>query len=384
MARYLSVIRESFYFFPVIAALITIPYLIYNYRKYGSIWSLRIPIVYSFVLYMMTVLFLTSLPLPSWESVSHMTGARAQLVPFEFVSSIVKDSRFALSDPATWLTAIQTKAFKEYAANILMLVPFGMYMRYYFKRSFWQTVALSFLFSLFIETTQLTGLWFLYPRNYRLFDVDDLMSNTLGGLVGYLLLSPIYKYLPNRSKIDKASYLRGQTVSLFRRLFALGIDLFICAGGAWIFQIYYPVFTHSFWSWFLILSIFGSTFFAWLFSGRSIGMMLAGLKIVVFKNGRTEDKRAALWRLAIRFTLEYGFLIATPLALFWIPRQGIAHSFLIDMILAMFYLAILAASTLFCQQQRQSLFGKLTATRVVSDVRVPAADEPAGLSSSSN
>ena len=31
----------------------------------------------------------------------------------------------------------------------------------------------SFLLSLFFEVTQLTGLYFLYPGSYRLFDVDD-------------------------------------------------------------------------------------------------------------------------------------------------------------------------------------------------------------------
>ncbi len=380
MDRYFSVIRQAFYFFPVIAFLFTIPYLIYNYRKYGSIWSLRILIVYSFVLYLMTVLFLTSLPLPDWQSVKNMSGPRAQLVPFAFVSDIIRRSHFSLTEPSTWLTAMKTTAFKEYIANILMLVPFGMYMRYYFKRSFWQTVGLSFLFSLFIETTQLTGLWFLYPRNYRLFDVDDLMSNTLGGLLGYVLLSPVIRFLPSRSKIDQASYLRGQTVSIFRRLVALGIDLFVCAGSAWILQLYYPVFKHSFWSWMLILAVFGSTQVAWIFHGRTLGMILTGLKIVDVKNGQPQKKRAALWRLFVRFGLEYGFLIVIPLLMFWIPRQSILHSFLIDLFLAIVYLSVMMASLLFSCQQRQSLFGKLTATKVVSDIRLPAADSSANVS----
>lgn len=41
--------------------------------------------------------------------------------------------------------------------------------------------------SLVFELTQLSGLFGLYPRPYRLADVDDLMTNTLGGMVGYWL-----------------------------------------------------------------------------------------------------------------------------------------------------------------------------------------------------
>jgi hypothetical protein len=38
--------------------------------------------------------------------------------------------------------------------------------------------------SLLVETTQITGVWGLYPCAYRFFDVGDLMTNTLGAVVG--------------------------------------------------------------------------------------------------------------------------------------------------------------------------------------------------------
>ena len=70
--------------------------------------------------------------------------------------------------------------------NFIMIIPFGIYLRYYFRCGFRRTFLFSFLLSLFFELTQLTGLYFLYPRGYRLFDVDDLLNNTLGGIAGYL------------------------------------------------------------------------------------------------------------------------------------------------------------------------------------------------------
>lgn len=45
------------------------------------------------------------------------------------------------------------------------------------------TAALAgFAVSLFVEFTQLTGNWFLYPCPCRLFDVDDLIASTVGAL----------------------------------------------------------------------------------------------------------------------------------------------------------------------------------------------------------
>ncbi len=44
-----------------------------------------------------------------------------------------------------------------------------------------------FATSLLIETTQGTGVWGLYACPFRLFDVDDLLTNTVGALVGSLL-----------------------------------------------------------------------------------------------------------------------------------------------------------------------------------------------------
>ena len=46
MEVYLKVIGEAVFFFPLIALLFTLPYVLYNYRKYGSVFSVRILIVY--------------------------------------------------------------------------------------------------------------------------------------------------------------------------------------------------------------------------------------------------------------------------------------------------------------------------------------------------
>ena len=102
-----------------------------------------------------------------------------QLVPFKFVGDILRRAHIVPSQPRTY-TGIFNPAFFQFLFNVIMTVPFGIYLRYYFKCRFLKTLILSFCLSLFFELTQLSGLYFIYPRSYRLFDVDDLLANTLG------------------------------------------------------------------------------------------------------------------------------------------------------------------------------------------------------------
>ena len=53
MGVYPEVIRQALIMFPFLAFLITLPYMIYNYRKYGSVLGIRILVVYSFALYLL-------------------------------------------------------------------------------------------------------------------------------------------------------------------------------------------------------------------------------------------------------------------------------------------------------------------------------------------
>ncbi len=225
MEIYKDVILQAVIVFPVIACIITLPYVLYNYHKYGSVLSIRILIVYSFILYLICAYFLVILPLPSREEVEAMTGPGVQLIPFQFVRDIVKESHASLSDPGSWLSLINNKALFQVVFNIIMTLPFGVYLRYYFQCGLRKTVLFSFLLSLFFELTQLSGLYFIYPRGYRIFDVDDLMANTLGGVAGYFAVSPFLGILPTREEMDRASFRRGREVSTVRRLLAFVIDL---------------------------------------------------------------------------------------------------------------------------------------------------------------
>ncbi|MCD7871791.1 MAG: VanZ family protein [Clostridiales bacterium] len=225
MENYLHVILTGIAVFPFAALLLTVPYIIYNYHKYGSASGIRVGIVYSFALYLICAYFLVILPLPSVDDVAAMTTPSAQLIPFNFIADIIKESKIEWSKPLTYFSLANRALFTE-LFNIIMLIPFGMYLRYYFKCSLKKTALFSFFLSLFFELTQLTGLYFIYPRAYRLFDVDDLIANTVGGITGFFAAAPLIKFLPSRSEIDETSFEKGQTISFTRRITSLIIDIF--------------------------------------------------------------------------------------------------------------------------------------------------------------
>ena len=71
--------------------------------------------------------------------------------------------------------------FANLAGNILIFIPFGFFMPVASEhRNFFVTVMDTFLLSLIIEVIQLL-------TKVGCFDVDDLLLNTIGGVVGYII-----------------------------------------------------------------------------------------------------------------------------------------------------------------------------------------------------
>ena len=217
MSSYWEALRQALILFPILAILFTVPYIAVQYRRYGSVFSLRILIVYSFVLYLLCVYCLVILPLPSPQAAQALQGHRAQLIPFAFLSDMADTAGADWAQLSTWPAMLGTGAFLTTLFNLFMTMPFGMYLRYYFRCSWRKTLVLSFLLSLFFELTQLSGLYFLYPGSYRIFDVDDLFTNTCGSMIGYALAVIPMHLLPSRAELDQVSLIRAQQVSFLRR-----------------------------------------------------------------------------------------------------------------------------------------------------------------------
>mgnify|MGYP003373035398 FL=1 len=227
MSTYLIPIQVAMIVFPFIAFCLTLPYVIHQYHKYGSIPILRTLIIFSFIYYLINAYFMTILPLPSVEEVSKMTSPTMSLVPFTALKDIVSSSPFIYNDPSTYLPALTQPMMRVTLFNILLTLPFGIYLRYYFQYSFKKTVLFTFLLSLSFELIQLSALFGYYPRPYRLFEVDDLITNTLGGMLGYAICPLFARVLPTREKLDAIAYEKGQKVSKPRNFFAFLIDFIL-------------------------------------------------------------------------------------------------------------------------------------------------------------
>ncbi len=83
--------------------------------------------------------------------------------------------------------------FHNVIGNMLMFIPFGFLISYFLKlEKPYSIIILSFITSVTIEVTQLLiG---------RVFDIDDIILNVIGGFIGFLLfyiLGKIEKHLPN-------------------------------------------------------------------------------------------------------------------------------------------------------------------------------------------
>ena len=76
--------------------------------------------------------------------------------------------------------------------NVIMTIPFGFLYPLIRKSSnFIKTVLVTFFMSLSIETIQLIMTIFLLK--HRSFDVTDLITNTLGGVIGYIIFKATHK-----------------------------------------------------------------------------------------------------------------------------------------------------------------------------------------------
>lgn len=218
----------------VLSFVIFVPWLIYTYRKYNFLSLSKTVIMFSFIFYFLAALCLVMLPLPETRDTCSVQSANTihyNLLPFQFVADIMKDSGIVLTRPTTWLYAIKQPAFFQAFFNFLLLMPFGIYLRYFFnKRTYWKrALALSFSLTLFYEVTQVTGIYGIYNCAYRIFDVDDLMLNTTGALLGFFLAPVVWALFPSHEAVEAkaAEMVEKDIVKPLSTLLALVIDMFI-------------------------------------------------------------------------------------------------------------------------------------------------------------
>ncbi len=220
---YLLPVRTALTVFPLLALLVLLPVAVVSYRRRGRAGGWATVAFYGFLFYLLAALMQTVIPLPADPDAycaEQTYASTPQLRPFYFVDVVTTRARGdwspggMLHNPALWSTAL----------NAVLLAPLAFFLRYLSGTRFLTATVLGFGTSLFFELTQLTGLWFIYPCAYRLFSVDDLILNTAGVVVGWLVAGPLIRLLPDLdAERDRRRYATRVTVS--RRVLALLTDL---------------------------------------------------------------------------------------------------------------------------------------------------------------
>lgn len=237
MSGYVRVVLAGAVTFPAAALVLLVPYMIFEYRRYGSIPAWKSLVVFSLLLYALCAYYLVILPLPESRTALVAYAATPKLEAFTFVGDFAQAAEacgLSPADPCSWRRFLSMPAVYMTLFNALLTFPVGFYARYLFGARWWQATLAGFLTSLFFELTQLSGLYGIYAHPYRLFDVDDLIVNTTGALVGYVCTLPACRLLPSIDDVNARARERGRSYpSVTRRALALGIDLVACAAFTW-------------------------------------------------------------------------------------------------------------------------------------------------------
>jgi glycopeptide antibiotics resistance protein len=166
----------------MLAVVLFVPFAIVSYRRRGRMSFGRTVVWAGSLVYFLALWTFTLLPFPDPGNVKCTTK---NLRPFQFIHDIAK------FDHSSVLALVHNPALLQYVYNIVLFIPLGFIVRLLWRRGWLFATGLGLGISLFIECTQLTGVWGIYPCSYRVFDVDDLMANTLGALAGGILSLPL-------------------------------------------------------------------------------------------------------------------------------------------------------------------------------------------------
>lgn len=341
MSNFAYDIQLGFLAFPLVAILLAMPYALYQYRRFGAISVWKTFVVFTFILYCMCAISLVVFPLPKDPSHIVEIAQTPQLQPFHVLEQIRETTDFDLADRSTWGPTLKAQAVYEAIFNVMLTMPLGAYLCYLFRCRWWQALLIGFATTLMFETSQLTALFGTYDHPYRLFDVDDLILNTTGAMLGFWLMIPLSWALPSMTEVNEQSRERGSSrVSLTRRLIAAIVDLTILLAVfaiAWImlsptdaqiakalavdpsragaktlaFRFIGGLLADPMSALLIALGL-GAILFAVIplaSKGRTIGKALVGIRIV-----RTDGSDAPAWGYWVRY-LASAFFLLVPLAL---------------------------------------------------------------------
>lgn len=202
-------------------AVLLVPVLVVQSRRYGRLSGWRLLGAAAVAVYGVALLAYTLLPLPSGDLAAWCARygvGGPQLRPLQFVADIRRDTA-GLGLGAT----LRSAAVLQVVFNVLLFVPWGVLARRYLGWGVLGSTLSAAGASLLVETTQATGVFGLIGCAYRLGDVDDLLTNTLGGLLGALVAPVVLGWMPRPGDLAAGRSL-PRPVTVTRRWAGMLVD----------------------------------------------------------------------------------------------------------------------------------------------------------------
>lgn len=195
-------------------------------KKVGYKQSIEhIVIIFIFVYYLSGVLSFTGFP-SIWDIVDNrftITTSKGLNIPPDKINLI----------PFRWITG----GVRQYIDNILLFIPLGFMLPFIWEKyeALWKTLLSGIILSLIIELSQLL--------NIRITDIDDLLLNTLGALIGWAIFKLLQEHIAKLR--DKVSVQSANTEKIPSFLCEEACLYMVCAF-AGMFFVYNPFFVYPF------------------------------------------------------------------------------------------------------------------------------------------
>lgn len=189
-------------------------------KKIGYRLSIKhIIIVYIFVYYLTGVLSITQIP--SISDIVHNSFGIITTKGLNFPPDEINPI------PFLWIT----EGVRPYIENILLFIPLGFMLPCIWKKYevLWKTALSGFTFSLIIELSQLF--------NGRVTDIDDLLMNTLGAFIGWIIFRLLKEHL---SKLQDKVFVQSTNIEKIPLLLREETCFYMAGAFAGMFFVFYP------------------------------------------------------------------------------------------------------------------------------------------------
>ncbi len=198
----------------IVAVLLFVPFVAASYRLRGGMTVARTIGWAALLVSFLSIWTYTILPAPAISDDYRCSTPNLDLLA---------DIRDILLIQQSGTSLIANAALQVVVLNLIFFMPLGFLVRYLFGWGIARAAVSGLVVSLAVETTQLTGIWGLYPCSYRLFSVTDLTHNTLGAVIGSLIALALLR----RRQALALSVAEPRPVTVGRRLLGMLSDVLV-------------------------------------------------------------------------------------------------------------------------------------------------------------